>query len=243
MGMSKEKVNSLWATVIQEAVSRNCDVSSALVREVVDGVSRKDGNIVPRSEAVIGVFLSSGTQFWHTPDWLLEEVRGFLGGCIDLDPCSDEHAQARVQARYFYTEEQDGLDRLNAWFGNMFVNPAFGMRLGKSLQGLFLERAIEEHVNNPAVGNIVLLLKSSVGYKWLTSAYAYPICFLSKKIAFHSLCGNTTNANPHGSILVFIGSKNREADFCRTFSQYGYIPGWNMWSFDGADKPHNSSAV
>ena len=43
----------------------------------------------------------------------------------------------------------DGLDKGNVWSGNVYVNPPFGVRMvngrKKSMQGLFLQRAIQEY--------------------------------------------------------------------------------------------------
>lgn len=51
---------------------------------------------------------SAMTCKWYTPQPLLDGVRAAFGGHIDLDPCSDETAQASVKARRFFSIEQDG---------------------------------------------------------------------------------------------------------------------------------------
>lgn len=224
------EVNTLWALVVEIAEAREANITSTLVEEIVSKYDRKDDVVRSKHAKVVEVFLSSNTHFWHTPNWLLIAVRELFGGNIDLDPCSDIVAQQRVQAVRYYTETQDGLRKGNKWFGNIFINPAFGVRLGKSLQGLFLERAIEEYNNNPEVKSIVLLLKASIGYKWMEKVYNYPICFMTKKICFHSL-SSESSTNPHGSLIIFLGKEDKMQSFCNIFSKYGYIPGFNMWSY------------
>jgi hypothetical protein len=94
------------------------------------------------------VFLSSVTCCWHTPEWLLALVRQLFGGEIDLDPAPDELAQQRVRARHYYTHEQDGLSPASPYFGYVFMNPPFGVVGARSVQGLFLQRALREHARN-----------------------------------------------------------------------------------------------
>lgn len=71
----------------------------------------------------------------------------------------------------------------------MFTNLPFGVRAGKSVQGLFLQRALHEHVHNRQVKGIVLLLKAAVGYRWLAPAWQHPHCILHERIAFYRWCG------------------------------------------------------
>lgn len=176
------------------------------------------------------VFLSSETCFWHTPDWLLALVRDLFGGTIDLDAASDNVAQQRVQARRYFTAEQDGLRPTCRYHGYVFINPPFGVKGGRSVQGLFLERALREHANNRQVRAIVLVLKASIGYKWLAPAWQHPHCILHERIAFHAAGAAARTANPHGSVVVMLGPSTLVPQFCSLFAGVGNVPGHNSWA-------------
>lgn len=61
---------------------------------------------------------------WCTPVWFIEEVvRPWLWGKIELDPCSNPHAQEKIGANVAYFEEHDGLER--DWHGKAFMNPPY----------------------------------------------------------------------------------------------------------------------
>jgi hypothetical protein len=64
----------------------------------------------------------TGDNEWYTPDAILALVRAVLG-TIDVDPASCDVAQARVQARTYYTLADDGLRQ--EWHGKIFLNPPY----------------------------------------------------------------------------------------------------------------------
>src|SRR6185503_16868537 len=68
------------------------------------------------------------TDEYYTPLEVLEDARRVLG-VIDLDPASCEAAQKRVQAKTFYTKENDGAHPLIPWFGKTWLNPPFSQPL------------------------------------------------------------------------------------------------------------------
>ena len=113
----------------------------------------------------------------------------------------------------------------------MYVNPPFGVLSGKSLQGQFLQKAVEGRAEE-----VLLLLKAAVGYLWFNTAMKYPHAFLADRVAFEtgdhnvrsSSLANEVSPNPHGSIVVYLG-RNIEK-FCSSFADVGHIPGLSSWA-------------
>lgn len=72
------------------------------------------------------------TEYW-TPDEIMDPVREYFGGTIDLDPAT--HPSNPTRARFFFTEADDGLaqswniDADPDYFADIFVNPPFGKGL------------------------------------------------------------------------------------------------------------------
>lgn len=60
---------------------------------------------------------------YYTPIELIELVRKAMGDAIDLDPASHAAANQRIEARDFYTKDQDGTTL--PWHGRVWLNPPF----------------------------------------------------------------------------------------------------------------------
>ena len=180
------------------------------------------------------VQVQSQSVEWYTPPSILGLVRELFGESgIDLDPCSSNSAQSLVKAGQYFTQASDGL--AESWFGKVFVNPPFGVVMGKSQQGRFLEKSIAEFEAG-RVSEVVLLLKAAVGYTWFNKALQYPHALLHSLVAFYSATSSPSGintlgplaANPHGSVVVYLGHNTDR--FCEVFSAIGHIPGMNSWA-------------
>jgi hypothetical protein len=64
-----------------------------------------------RSKFFSGAATSSVHECWTTPGWVLQRLYAVVGGQFDLDPCSPtkDRTRAPVQAKRYFTEEEDGL--------------------------------------------------------------------------------------------------------------------------------------
>lgn len=89
---------------------------------------------------------SAESHEWYTPTSLIDAERQVMGG-IDLDPASCAEANVYVEADYYYTRRQNGLEWSNPWFGKMHINPPGGSRKKDipSLVAPFWQRLVMEY--------------------------------------------------------------------------------------------------
>lgn len=111
--------------------------------------------------------LSSESNEWYTPPKYVELARQVMGS-IDLDPASNEIAQKWVQAKTWYSKDDDGLKQ--PWRGNVWLNPPYGQRSqAKGIYGAsaWIERAIEAHMSSSIRSCILLVRGDSEGLRAL----------------------------------------------------------------------------
>lgn len=65
--------------------------------------------------------MANQSNDFNTPPELLEPIREFWGGTIDLDPCSNTNSM--VHAKQAWSLPFNGLSA--PWLGNTFINPPF----------------------------------------------------------------------------------------------------------------------
>lgn len=237
---SCDVVKQVWNEAVRLAEEQATPVTARLVSTVHQSFKRKRVASINLSTAQRTIQLQCASVEWYTPPQILALVRQvFTDGTVDLDPCSNSIAQATVQASQYYTSSCASLNR--SWYGRVYVNPPFGQVNGKSQQGAFLAKSIIEHTSGRAT-EVLLLLKAAVGYKWFSQALQYPHALLSSTVDFLSplsqipqawLVPSSTHliskrANPHGSIVVYLGPNTDS--FCSVFSAIAYVPGVNCWS-------------
>ena len=202
-GASAQAVLAAWQQAVALAAARGCEVTAAVVHEVLDQSKGPACGQQP-------IHLSSRSCQWHSPPSLLSLVTElFRGQAVDLDPCSDSQAQQRVQAKRYYCAAEDGLSQ--PWKGRIFVNPPFGVQGGHSLSGAFFQKAVQEYEQGNAA-EVLLVLKAAIGYAWFPPVLQWPHVWLHRRIAFLLEGGDACMQNPHGSIAVYLGRE--PAHFC-----------------------------
>jgi hypothetical protein len=159
---------------------------------------------------------SSESVEWYTPPKYIDAVRELLGG-IDLDPASNDKANAWIKAKQIYTAADDGLAR--PWRGRVFVNPPYGTENGKSVAGAWCQRAMDQYESG-AVEACVILVNSVHDQSWQEPLFAFPVCLVDHRIKF--LAGDgTENENPtNRNLFVYLG--NDRAKFAEVFSRFGW---------------------
>jgi hypothetical protein len=168
---------------------------------------------------------SSRTDRWFTPTNIILLAKAVLGD-IDLDPASEERANAIVGAKQYITQEQDGL--LTPWCeGSIFLNPPGGKIKNKSLSALFWAKLMA-HRNDLKfkhgvfMGFSVEQLAVTQNYN-CESMLMFPICIPKKRIEFVSPVA-VKEAPSHSNVVVYVpGSINNTDRFVEVFSTLGVV--------------------
>jgi phage N-6-adenine-methyltransferase len=169
-------------------------------------------DITPRTHAR-QVMTSSESNEWYTPGHLIEMVRAFYGGAIDLDPASSDVAQETVRAVHYYTSETDGL--AHEWSGDVWLNPPYGDEVAA-----FVAKAIAEYEAG-RVNQVILLVRASTGSRWFQQLIPYPLCFISGRLRFTHPDDEHTTSATFSSVLAYLG--NNPDAFCAAFGEIGGV--------------------
>ena len=138
--LERKEVESVQALIDQ---ARKADQ----IQSELNKVGKKLDRMIARA-AKMGVSLKNplgdrdACVEWYTPPSFIELVREVLG-TIDLDPASCATAQGWIQAKTFYTKEQDGLSQ--PWFGRVFCNPPYGSEEVRLMAKRFLLHGIQQY--------------------------------------------------------------------------------------------------
>lgn len=156
-----------------------------------------------------GAILSTGRVDYNTPQWIVDAVREFFGGTIDLDPCSN--AGSVVGATHnWILPEHDGLKE--PWVGRVYVNPPF--KTGAP----WIQKAHDQHVEHGA--EVVLCIPANVETRiWQRVVFpdAAGICWLDKRVKFVGMRAGI----PKPIALVYFGVN--DIAFGRCFRRFGHV--------------------
>jgi hypothetical protein len=134
---------------------------------------------------------------WYTPVWLLDLCRSVLGS-FDLDPASNPIAQKNVQAKRFYTKDDDGL--IQPWSGKVFINPPYG-----NLYMAFIQKAITLYQNGAIESAIFVLNRSdSSAYREVRDEFS-GYCELRKRVRFLNPEGVEEKSPRYANDVLYIG--------------------------------------
>jgi len=144
--------------------------------------------------------LASGRMDWNTPPEVLKLLHAGWPDGVDLDPC--HNPASIVDARFTYTEEQDGLAQ--SWDiprpgGLVYVNPPYGSALPAWAEKVQAER----HESR----NIVVLVPARTDTRWwrtMTQGARY-VAFLGGRLRFLG----APAAAPFPSALIIHGGLSR----------------------------------
>lgn len=165
------------------------------------------------------VMLSSESNEWYTPPFIVESARRVMGE-IYLDPATNEAAQELiVKAKKFYTVNENGLRF--PWYGRVWLNPPYGQWAGKSSQKTWSDKLVYEYRK----GNVIeacLLVKAALGYKWFESLWdRFTGCFFRERVSFIRGDGSDEGASKHGTVVFYLGPNIQR--FTVEFVKYGRV--------------------
>jgi hypothetical protein len=156
----------------------------------------------------------TGDFEWYTPPEFIALEREVLGE-IDTDPASCEEAQQTVQARIFYTLEDDGLS--HPWYGNVHLNPPYQMPAVARFCGKLLEEIDGGHTTAA-----ILLINSVTDTDWFhtIAPRAAAICFTDGRVKFIHAIRDTQRPCQGQAVLYFGPHVER---FAEVFAAVGLI--------------------
>lgn len=167
-----------------------------------------------RETGVVNRTSFTGNNEWFTPVEWLDRARRCLGA-FDLDPASNELAQADVKAERFFTEADDGLTK--EWRGRVWLNPPYA----QPAIGHFVEKLVTE-VGAGNVTAAIMLTHNYTDTAWFQMAAkaAAAICFTKGRIRFVSPDGALASPT-QGQALFYYGA---DVDaFAAAFGSAGLI--------------------
>lgn len=176
--------------------------------------------------------LTSYTDKWYTPEYLIELVTKTLGG-IDLDPASSREANQLVKAKRYWTAYDDSLsfNWASRVLGNpvsVYLNPPSKGKLpgNKSWAGTYWSKLMD--FRQSGMMTDAIYMGFSINQLSVSQSYhevpmcSFPCCIPSNRIHFVSAEGSKKESPTHCNVIVYVpGVLNRKDDFVKNFKDLG----------------------
>lgn len=166
----------------------------------------------------------SGKTRYYTPEWVWHAARTTMRPFIDelgkeysfeLDAASDEIGNKYIGAMRYLTEELDALN--HSWTAqSVWLNHPYS----RSGNQKWINKAVSEHKKGNAK-QICILTWASTSEKWAHPLFAYPICFLNKRVKFIDPNGALPHGATKSSMVTYLGPNVNE--FRYFFSKIGHV--------------------
>ena len=162
---------------------------------------------------------------WATPVQILALVHEVIGK-PDFDPASSAWANARVGARFFFTEEIDAL--ITPWpdAGSIFLNPP-GAKVGRHSKTVLFWKLLMEYRARPCFDHAIFMAFSAEARqttqgKGVPALGEFCCCTPAKRISFDDPNGLRGGAPSHSNVIAYIpGRLDATREFIKTFSVLG----------------------
>ncbi|MGO9056411.1 MAG: DNA N-6-adenine-methyltransferase [Candidatus Binataceae bacterium] len=135
-------------------------------------------------------------------------------GAIDLDPASNRDAQKIIQAKRFFTKDDEGLTK--QWRGRMWLNPPYSAELIR----MFIDKLIAEFEAG-RVTEAIVLVNDCTEDDWFQSlAQVAHVMFMRKRISFWRSGDDEANSPFRGNAIFYLGPKPDK--FFSVFAEMAY---------------------
>ncbi|MGI2152626.1 hypothetical protein ACROAK_07065 [Shewanella oncorhynchi] len=190
-----------------------------------------NANLINQSNA------EQGFEYYTPQPW--PQLASQLMGGIDLDPASNDIANASINAKTIFTKEIDGLAQ--PWHGTVWMNHPFHRGEQPCPTKCKKKACIKRghHIDKPIPGNsdwinkviyeyesghikeavIITFCNSSEG--WFLPLLKYSQCFPHGRVHYKKADGSKADSCTKGSVITYIGKNT--AEFARLFGEHGTI--------------------
>jgi hypothetical protein len=169
---------------------------------------------IPKPGSGTGVRSSQSDQYYST-DEIMNPVRELFGGPPDLDPMSCDEANQHVQAKHYYTAENDGL--VQPWFGNVYWNPPWSGTGSDSMKNRGVTKLLTGYRSGEVKQAICVLNGNATTTRWFQPLLDWYVCFPPKRIRFYIASGLGESPST-GTVIVYVGS-----DVNRFIGAFGHL--------------------
>lgn len=171
-------------------------------------------------EAKLQKPVSTRTDEWYTPPEFIEMARTVMGS-IDLDPASNELAQSWIQAKKYFTKDDEGLMIASWWKEgdapiNVWCNPPYGRTVE-----LWLETVVDGFLDGNIKSAILLLNRTGAAWYKARTKEVNAICEVHKRIAFIDENGQRQSSPRYYNDFLYLGKDVEK--FIEVFSAIGDV--------------------
>jgi len=159
---------------------------------------------------------SSLSEDWYTHPEIIALVHELFP--IDLDLMSCYEANKVVQAKGYYTKEDDGL--LYPWEGRVLLNPPWGGSSASAVKVRAIRKLLAAYHCGDVPEAIVVLNANAMTTGWFSPLLKYPICIPSRRIP-HYGPGGRGGAPNSGMVIIYLGPQ--VGRFSSIFAKLGTV--------------------
>jgi ParB family chromosome partitioning protein len=165
------------------------------------------------------VLHNSGNNEWNTPRIYTDAAREVMGD-IDLDPATNEVANAIIHAPTYYTQENDGLTQW--WSGRVWMNPPYSERKIEPFVRKFIDHFIAGDISQ---GCVLVNNATETGWGQILLTHCSAVCFVKSRIKFVPANDETSKNQTglQGQMILYFGTNY--ARFTDLFSEFGPVFG------------------